>query len=376
VAPRIKPVASYDSSIQLNEFVGKDGFFMKKKSIKKIDKIGSVLKNLPLPVNTEVTAKIQSKEGEVIIVKALKSQKKYGEIELANGQMSKVKKGDVIAGVLGQRKALEGIVGIVPKHLKVNDTIHILSLGAVLGIAQSWNPDFIDSPLPVQVLGAIVQGSSTLNIQSFSLKPEAILHKSAPIVLILGTSMGVGKTTLVKEVVHLLVKEKGFKVAAGKLTGVAAKRDLLAMKKAGAHPVLSFLDVGLTSTIDKDEVIAYATNTILNSLNEAQPELIVVELGDGVVGWYGVYTLLQNKEFIKSVSFIIGCANDLVGATGLCEVLRKIGLKIDFFAGPVTNNTAGTDYLEQFFKIPSQDLRYSHAKLIQTLLKKGVLNHD
>lgn len=374
VAPRIIPVASYNSSIQLDEFIEKDGFFMKK-SIK-IDKIGSVLKNLPLPVGTEVTAKIQSKEGEVIVVRALKSQKKYGEIELANGQISKVKKGDVIAGVLGQRKALEGIVGFIPKKLKVNDTIHILNLGAVLGIAESWNPDFIDSPISVQVLGAIAHGSSTLNIQSFSLKPEATLHKSAPIILILGTSMGVGKTTLVKETVQLLTKEKGFKVAAGKLTGVAAKRDLLAMKKAGANPVLSFLDVGLTSTIDKEDVIVSTANTVLNSLNKEHPELIVVELGDGVIGWYGVYTLLQDKEFIKSVSFIIGCANDLVGATGLCEVLRKIGLKIDFFAGPVTNNTSGTDYLEQFFKIPSQDLRYSHVKLTQALLEKGVLSHD
>lgn len=345
---------------------------MKKKLIK-LGKIGSVLKNLPLQVGTEITENIRSKEGEVIVVKALKSQKKYGEIELADGRMSKVKKGDIIAGVLGQRKALEGIVGVIPKHLKVNDTIHILSLGAVLGIAQSWNPDFIDSPLPVQVLGAILQGSSTLNIQSFSLKPEAILHKSAPIVLVLGTSMGVGKTTLVKETVHLLVQEKGFKVAAGKLTGVAAKRDLVAMKNAGANPVLSFLDAGLISTVDKDEVIVSVANTILNALNKGKPDLLVIELGDGVVGWYGVHTLLQYKKLIKSVSFIIGCANDLVGAAGLQEVLKKIGLKIDFFAGPVTNNTAGTDYLEQFLKIPGQDLRYGHVKLVQALQQKGVL---
>lgn len=346
------------------------------KKLIKINKIGSVLKNLPPQIETELTNKIQSKEGEVIVVKALKSQKKYGEIELTNGQISKVKKGDVIAGVLGQRKALEGIVGVIPKNLKVNDTIHILNLGAVLGIAKSWNPDFIDNPLPVQVLGAIVQGGSTLNIQSFSLKPEATLHKSVPIILILGTSMGVGKTTLVKETVQLLTKEKGFKVAAGKLTGVAAKRDLLAMKNAGANPVLSFLDVGLTSTIDKEDVIVSTANTVLNSLNKEHPELIVIELGDGVVGWYGVYKLLQDKAFIKSVSFIIGCANDLVGATGLCAVLKKIGLKIDFFAGPVANNTAGTDYLERFFKIPGQDLRFSHEKLIRALLKKKVLNHD
>lgn len=345
---------------------------MKNKKIK-LTKIGFVLKNLSLPNSVEIISKIDAVDGEVIVVKALKAQKKYGELELVNGQMSKIKKGDIIAGVLGERKALEGIVGAVPKNLKVNDIIHVLNLGGVMGVAKSWNPDFIENPLPVQVLGSVVQGNSTLNIRSFSLKPEATLNKSAPIVLILGTSMGVGKTTLVKEVVHLLVKEKGLKVAGGKLTGVAAKRDLLAMKNAGAYPVLSFLEAGLVSTIGKDTEVIAAANTVLNSLNKGKPQFIVIELGDGVVGWYNVHTLLQNKEFIKSVSFIIGCANDLVGANGLCMILQKMGLKIDFFAGPVANNTAGTDYLELFLNIPAQDLRYDHTKLVKTFIKKGVL---
>lgn len=377
MVPRTKPVASYDSSIQSNESIGRGGFFMEnikmKANLIKSNKIGSVLKNFNFPSDAELTTKIQSIEGEIIVVNALKSQKRYGYIELASGKMSKIKKGDFIIGVLGQRKALEGIVGKVPKNLKVNDVIHILNLGGVLGVAESWNPDFIDNPLPVRVIGAFAQNNSTLNIQSCSLKPENLLHKTAPIVLILGSSMGVGKTTIVKKVVHLLAKEKGLKIAAGKLTGVAAKRDLVAMKNAGANPVLSFLDAGLISTVGKDKVIVSSTNTVLNAMNKEKPDLLVIELGDGVVGWYSVHTLLQYKKFINSVSFIIGCANDLVGATGLYEILKKIGLKIDFFAGPVTNNTAGTDYLEQFFKIPGQDLRYGHAKLMHALKRKGVL---
>lgn len=344
-----------------------------KNNLIKSGKICSVLKNFKFPANAELTTKIRSIEGEIIVAKALKSQKRYGNIELMTGKLSKIKRGDVVIGVLGQRKALEGIVGKAPKNLQTGDVIHILNLGGVLGAAESWNPDFIDSPLPIRVMGAIAKNDSTLDIQSCSLKLEETLYKSAPIVLILGSSMGVGKTTIVKKVVQVLVKEKKFKIAAGKLTGVAAKRDLVAMKNAGANPVLSFLDAGLISTVDKDKEIIPATNTVLNALNKDKPNLLVVELGDGVVGWYGVHTLLQYKEFIKSVAFIIGCANDLVGATGLHEILKKIGLKIDFFAGPVTNNTAGTDYLEQFLKITGQDLRYGHAKLMHALKQKGVI---
>ncbi len=347
-----------------------------KNKILKLTKVGSVLKNLSLPDSVEITSEIQAVDGEVIVVEALKSQKKYGELELTDGQMSKIKKGDVIAGVLGQRKALEGIVGNIPQNLKVNDIIHILNLGGVVGVVESWNPDFIDSPLPVKVLGAIKQGNSSLNIKSFSLKPQEALYAKVPVLLILGSSMGVGKTTVVKEVIHLLAEKNSFKVAAAKLTGVATQRDMFAMKNAGALSVLSFLDVGLTSTINQDGVVVSASNTILNSLSKEDPDIIIVELGDGVVGWYGVDRLLQNREFIKTVIFVIGCANDLVGAVGLQGVLQKVELKIDFFAGPVTNNSAGTDYLEQFLQIPGQDLRYGHAKLVQTLIKKGVQVHD
>ena len=306
----------------------------------------------------------------------LKSQKKYGVLELNDGKMSKIKKGDIIAGVLGERKALEGIVGGIPQSLKTNDTIHILNLGGVLGIAQSWNPDFIDNPLPVKVLGAVAKNNSTLNIKSFSLKPEEVLHKSVPIVLVLGTSMGVGKTTVVKNIIALLAGKNNLKVAAGKLTGVATQRDLLVMKNAGAIAALSFLDVGLTSTISQNGMVVPAANAIINSLNKKQPDVIVAELGDGVIGWYGVNKLLENKEFMKSTIFIVGCANDLMGAAGLYETLKKNGLEIDFFSGPVTNNSAGTDYLEQFLKIPSQDLRHGHIKLVKKLSEKGVDVHD
>ena len=39
-------------------------------------------------------------EGEVIVVQALNGQKKYGELELIDGRMSKVLEGDYIAGAL------------------------------------------------------------------------------------------------------------------------------------------------------------------------------------------------------------------------------------------------------------------------------------
>ena len=315
-------------------------------------------------------------EGESIVVQVLGAQKKYGELEMTDGRMSKMREGDILAGALGERKALEGIVGIIPKNVKYSDILNILNLGGVIGIAVSWNKDFVSHPVKVKVLGSIVNGNKTINIHNFSLKPAMKLKSKIPIIAVMGTAMGVGKTTVACELIHALVKQKGLKVAAAKLTGVATQRDVLMMKDVGVIKALTFHDVGLTSTLNNHDGVVPATKTILNTLSKDKPEIIVVELGDGIIGWYGVEKLLNDKEFIQSVSFSIVCAHDLVGAIGAKDILEKKGLKTNFFAGPVTNNTAGTDYLENILQIPSADIRDNKSKLLKFLGKKGVIKHD
>ncbi|MBI2617490.1 hypothetical protein HYW55_05115 [Candidatus Gottesmanbacteria bacterium] len=348
---------------------------MKKTKIK-LDKIGSVLKDVNLSFEITSIPMIDAIEGEAIAVQVLGAQRKYGELELTDGRMAMMREGDIIAGALGERKALEGIVGVIPQKIKYGDGLNILNLGGVIGTAVSWNKDFVSSPINVKVLGSIVVGKKLVNIHNYSLQPQAKLENKIPIIAVLGTAMGVGKTTVATELIHTLVKKKGLKVAAAKLTGVATQRDILAMKDVGAMQALTFHDVGLTSTLNNHDSVVPATKTILNLLNKKRPEIIVVELGDGIVGWYGVEKLLTDKEFIQSVSFTIICAHDLVGAVGAKDLLEKKGLVSDFFAGPVTNNTAGTDYLEQILKIPSADIRDDKSKLMKVLEKKGVIKHD
>lgn len=342
----------------------------------KLDKIGSVLKNVKLPLAIKYIPEISASEGEAIVAQVIGSRKKYGEIELTDGRMSKMREGDFIAGALGERKALEGIVGTIPEKIKCGDDLNILNLGGVIGTAVSWNKDHVSSPVTVKVLGSVFHNDKPVNIHNYSLKPETKLKMKIPIIAVMGTSMGVGKTTVATELIHVLVKQKGLKVAAAKLTGVATQRDILAMKDVGAVKTLTFHDVGLTSTLNNHDGVVPATKTILNTLSLVKPDIIVVELGDGIIGWYGVEKLLNDKEFIQSVSFIILCASDLVGAVGAKDLLIRKGLIPDFFAGPVTNNTAGTDYLEQILKIPASDIRDDISKLLKVLEKKGVIKHD
>ena len=66
-----------------------------------------------------------------------------------------LRSGDVLAGVLGIRRALRGYAGDVPSHIAVGDTIEVLNLGGILGRCTSQNPD-IGPPFKAEVLGSIL----------------------------------------------------------------------------------------------------------------------------------------------------------------------------------------------------------------------------
>ena len=341
-----------------------------------VNKIGSVLKNINLNQQVYISKKIHAVEGQAVVVKVLEEQTKYGKLELIDGTLSKINKGDLIIGVLGERKALAGIVGIVPKKVKSNDVLDILNIGGVIGKAVSWNKDFVQSPIPVKVIGNVMVNDKKLNIHDSIQKLDLVLIKTAPLIVIMGTAMNVGKTTATVKLIQSIKNKTKLNLVAAKLSGIAAQKDILAMKKAGASQVLSFLDVGISSTINNHGLVVPAAKTIINKLTKEKPDLIVVELGDGIIGWYGVEKLLNDQEFMKAISFNIMCAHDLVGAKGSYDMLESLNLKIDFFAGPVTNNTAGTDYIENVLQISAQDLRYNTQKLLKILKNKGVIKYD
>ena len=91
----------------------------------------------------------------VVAVRVLTDKATYNQLELPSGRMSQVKKGDVLAGVLGHRQALFGYSGHLPERLAPGDRVQILNLGGVIGICDSVNPD-LGRPFECEVLGAVL----------------------------------------------------------------------------------------------------------------------------------------------------------------------------------------------------------------------------
>ncbi len=328
------------------------------------DKIGSATSPLKLAKSVSVIDENNApKAGDVVVVKALSESVTYGNLELPNGRLAKISRNDILIGVLGRRRALKGFVGDVPESVKAGDKLNLLNMGGVIGVCKGHHSSLSDA-IEVEVLGiGANENGDVLNISDDALKPTNHLEKSAPIVVIAGTCMNSGKTVAATEIVKQ-AHHAGLKVAGAKMSGVACLRDTLNMQDSGAKWTASFLDCGLPSTVDHDNLPSVA-KAILNHLNSFEPDLIVVELGDGIVGGYAVDSVLMDAEIKNAISSFVFCAGDYVGVVGGMTVLKNIGIEIDVIAGSVTDSQMGEDFVQEQYGINAGNARRNGLRLFE-----------
>ncbi len=327
-----------------------------------IEKIGSVVSRLGFGRSITVKANsLTPKAGDVIAVRALSESVTYGNLELPSGRLAKIVTGDVLLGAVGKRRALKGFVGEVPETVKAGDRLHLLNMGGVIGVCKGHHSSFSDA-IEVEVEGlACDSEGNILNIGDGALTPAESLAPTAPLVMIAGTCMNSGKTVAATEIIKQAANA-GLRVAGAKMSGIACLRDTLHMQDNGAFVTASFLDCGLPSTVDHDDLASVA-KAILNHLNSFEPELIVVELGDGIVGGYSVDVVLKDEEIRDAVSSFVFCASDYVGVIGGAAVLKDLGINIDVVAGSVTDSQMGEDYITEHFGFPAGNARRNGPRL-------------
>ncbi len=340
-----------------------------------LDKIASATANCRLSREVRLGAEIPAVEGGVVAVKVLSAKSTYDQIELPSGRFSKVKPGDVVAGVLGHRKALFGYSGYVPAAVAPGDTVNLLNIGGVIGVCDGINPD-LGRPFECEVLGQVLafpflgeRVGLPAHISQGALPAGGELDvRGVPVVAVVGTCMNAGKTqaacSLIQQFTH-----HGFTVTAGKATGVSLRRDVLAMEDAGAARTVIFTDFGVvTTTAGSAPGVARA---LLTQLAAEGPDVIVLELGDGLLGLYGVDAILDDPAIRESLDCVVLAANDPVGAWGGARLLReRHGLRADFVTGPATDNAAGVKLVERETGAPGINARTDAPRLAGAVLEK------
>jgi hypothetical protein len=349
----------------------------------RLDRIASSTRNAGLTPEVIVGDDIIAAEGYVLAVRIVEDKSTYNTVEDVTGRMLALRAGDVLAGTLGTRRALRGYAGVVPSHISVGDTLEVLNLGGILGRCTSANSD-IGPPFTAEVLGAILAFPALgdrigrpAHIKDHAVPPADTLESTVPVIYVAGTCMNAGKTIAATELVRGLARS-GLKVAAAKLTGVSLMRDALSMLDAGALAALTFNDVGIAST--HAGVTVTTAKGIFNRLAGAKPDVIVAELGDGILGEYGVQDILHDPELMRVGAAYIMAAPDPVACWGAAELMRnEFGLPITVITGPATDNEVGQVYIQSGLGLPAHNARRDAAGLLEVVrasLEKWVAGRE
>jgi hypothetical protein len=321
-----------------------------------VDKIASITQACGLGRELRVSGEIPSEEGVVIVAEVLNNKSTYNTLELTSGRMAKLGKGDIVVGALGPRKALFGYSGHVPASLKVGDIIQMLNIGGVMGVCDSATPDK-GKPFDLKVLGVVLNFpylgeriGVPARVGYRPLAADAPLDtRGIPVVALAGTCMEAGKTAAAAAIIARM-RHRGLVVDAFKATGVSLRRDILAFEDAGARKTMIFTDLGVVTTSPRSGPAL--TRTMLTELAHGKPDVIVFELGDGLLGTYGVDAILDCPDVRQALSGVVLSANDPVAAWGGVKLLReRFHVEPACVTGPATDNQVGVDIIRQQMQV-------------------------
>ncbi len=317
-----------------------------------VDKIASVTQACGLAREVRISADIVCEEGIVIVVEVLNNKSSYNTLELTSGRMAKVSRGDIVVGALGHRRALFGYSGHIPATLKPGDVIQMLNIGGVLGVCDSATPDK-GKPFDCRVLGAVltfpylgerigIPAKAGYKALDYGAPLDA---RGVAVVALAGTCMEAGKTAAAAAIIARM-RHRGLTVDAFKATGVSLRRDILAFEDAGARRTMIFTDLGIVTTTEKCGPAL--TRTMLTEMAAGAPDVIVFELGDGLLGAYGVDAILRDPQIKPALSAVVLSANDPVAAWGGVKLLReRFLIEPSVVTGPATDNQVGIQIIRE-----------------------------
>lgn len=277
-------------------------------------------------------------------------------IESRAGVMLDIFPGDRIVGAFGARYATDQFEGYVPG--KPVEEFDLLSVGGVCGEVVSRHAG-VPAPTRLRGLGFVCdRDGSPINQRDFGLKAVPESRNGGPpaeTILVVGSSMNSGKTTVAGTVTRALDR-RGYKVAAAKVTGTAAGKDGRFFEACGADPVLDFTCAGYPSTymlgIGELEDLY---RTLRSHLDAAAPDYVVLEIADGIFQ-RETRMMLDSEAFRASVDHVFFAAGDSLSVESGARFLRQRGLPLRAASGIFTQSRLASREAELAAGVPCPDM--------------------
>ncbi len=266
----------------------------------------------------------------------------HGSIVDVNNRKSRLYVGDLIVGVFGNRYATDAL------EAEVNGlrNLSLLTSAGMFGTVKSRHQDF-GSPTNVSFVGFLSDANGQrINLKRLRSRDTAPKPLVKNLIAIVGTGMNSGKTTCASKLIKELYRG-GFKVGACKLTGSVSNRDQDEMRSAYAKAAVDFSDYGFPSTyLSSKEELLGLFNAMLSDLEKANPDLVLVEIADGVLQ-RETSMLLADPTIREMITGIVVTADGAPAALYAVENLRKSGHQVIAVSGKITSSPL---YVREFEK--------------------------
>ena len=275
--------------------------------------------------------------GDYVVAEVLETGELPCRVETVTGRIARIAPGDLALGALGNRAATLEAVGDW-EEIGEDGVMQQLSAACVFGHCTSlsqWTHPLAD----LAYRGHAMREGRKLTMREFVTAPEGDL--TAPVVLIVGTSMDAGKTVAGKEIIRSL-KRRRLRVAAAKLTGVGRLQDILAFGDAGADYVTDFMGVGLPGTVVPSADYEQALRELLATIAATEPDVLVAEAGASPLEPYNGETLL--RVLAPRLGMLVVCASDPYAVAGVVDAFDR---RPDLVSGRAASTDAGIALVEK-----------------------------
>jgi hypothetical protein len=299
------------------------------------------------PFTVKKLEKIKWKTGDYVVGKITNPGNEMMKIELINGRMRGFMKEDLVIGALGERYATLEATGSW-KEVEEDGIMHLLTGGGLLGKCTSKSA-FLPNLIELEYAGHVVRAGEICKMDDF-VKEAKYSKFNIPVILLVGTSMSAGKTTVARIIVNHL-KRAGLNIVAGKLTGASRYRDILSLKDVGANHIFDFVDAGMPSSIFPREKFRKKLIQLLSRINEVKADVAVIELGASPLEPYNGDVAFE--ELKASIKCIVLCASDPYAVFG---VMKSFDFIPDLVSGIATNTLAGAELIEKLCEVKALNL--------------------
>jgi hypothetical protein len=286
-------------------------------------------------IGTILPSERQIRAGDVVLARVTRLGQ-HEHIELPNGRRATLYEGDEVVVSFGNRYAPDQFEAVVPDRLGPCQLVAAGGIAATVIHKHSRMREATEI-LPEGLIGdARGQRINLLGWGLTPMKPDPVAPRP-PVIVVVGTSMNSGKTTVISCLTRGL-NALGYRVGAAKVTGTGAGGDHWHMADAGADPAMDFIDAGYASTYRlSSRDLDQAVWTQLAHLFRSGVDYVLAEISDGLLE-QETARLLTSMDFGPFFDAIIFTAAESLGAVAGIAWLRERGLPVIAISGVLTGS--------------------------------------